>query len=441
MGMIRGRGRRVVALAALLVFVGLCTRVQAAGAPTKEGDAALRKKALELNELTGNAPMLGKLQEMIDDAEGTKKLLVLAVKMAKEKSQPFNRNATYLLALAADNFKEVEICATFYRLYAKQSRKLYSERGMAQAYLGLIQMYQDNKKFAESEKVCREFLAQEGEKDDVLDQLKPLVLRRMVLAIARQGATDKALDLAKRMIKEDPADWRNHVLEGQVLRLGDRLEESAKSYLSAIERVKKDDLPKLEQETLIDEYRYTLSGIYSDIDQVDKAAEQLKLLLAREPNHPTYNNDLGFIWADRGLNLPEAEKLIRKAIEEDRKQRRKAKVKQEDDRDSSAYLDSLGWVLFKQGKAKEAKPYLLEAVKDKEGQHIEIYDHLGDIHQALGETAEAIAVWKKALSASAPRKRDQKRKIDVEKKIKDQVEKKEPPKKQIGKKEIGKEDR
>jgi tetratricopeptide (TPR) repeat protein len=443
MGMICDKVRRAVALTALLLLAGWGGQVQAAGAPAKQGEAALRKKALELNELTGNGPMLGKLQEMVDDAEGTKKLLAVAVKMAKEKPQPFNRNAVYLLALAADHFKEVDTCAAFYRLYAKQSRKLYSERGMAQAYLGLIQMYQDNKRFAESEKVCREFLAQEGEKDDVLDQLKPLVLRRMVLAIARQGSIDKALDLAKRMVKEDPSDWRNRVLEAQVLRYGERLEEAAKAYLGVIERIKKDDLSKNEQELLIDEYRYTLSGIYSDLDQVDKAAEQLKLLLARDPSHPTYNNDLGFIWADRGLNLAEAEKLIRKAIEEDRKQRRKAKLKGEDDRDSSAYLDSLGWVLFKQGKAKEAKPYLLEAVKDKEGQHIEIYDHLGDIHQALGETAEAVAAWKKALTASAPRKRDQKRKVEVEKKIKSQLEKKdqpEPKKEQPEKKEIEKED-
>ena len=34
------------------------------------------------------------------------------------------------------------------------------------------------------------------------------------------------------------------------------------------------------------------------------------------------------------------------------------------DRDNGAYLDSLGWVLFKKGDLKEAKKYLLEALKD-----------------------------------------------------------------------------
>src|SRR5262249_6873709 len=145
---------------------------------------------------------------------------------------------------------------------------------------------------------------------------------------------------------------------------------------------------------------------------------QLKLLLGADPGNPTYLNDLGYIWADQGINLAESEKLIRKALEEDRKFRKKAGLKGEDDKDNAAYLDSLGWVLFKQGKAKEAKPYLLQAAKDREGQHTEILDHLGDVHMALGEKAEAVAVWKKAVEVATPSKRDQKRKAEVLKKLK-----------------------
>ena len=59
------------------------------------------------------------------------------------------------------------------------------------------------------------------------------------------------------------------------------------------------------------------------------------------------------------MNLAEAEKLIRKAIEEDRKLRKKLKLGTTSD--NASYLDSLGWVLFKQGKAKESKPYLIQA--------------------------------------------------------------------------------
>jgi len=76
-------------------------------------------------------------------------------------------------------------------------------------------------------------------------------------------------------------------------------------------------------------------------------------------------------------------------------------------------------VLFKQKKYKEAKPYLLDAVKDKGGRHIEIYDHLGDVHMALGEKAEAVKAWKEGVKLAGPSPREQKRKAEVEKKIKE----------------------
>jgi tetratricopeptide (TPR) repeat protein len=415
-----------MALLVLAALPGWLPTARAESQSDKNADAELRKKALELNDITGSAPMRGKLQEMIDNAAGTKKLLAVAGKMVKEKPQPFNRNATLLLALAAENFKDVETSANFYRANAKQSLRLFSERGLAQAYLGLVQLYYDNKKFSESEKVCREFLSMQGEEGEALERFQPLVMRRLVLAIARQGAYDKALKLADELVKSDPRNFLHRALKAQVLRAADKLEESAKVYLDVMERLKKDErVPKEEMDEYLDEYRYALSGIYADLNQIDKAAEQLKALLAREPNNPTYNNDLGYIWADRGMNLAEAEKLIRKAIDEDRKQRKASPgLRPEDDRDSSAYLDSLGWVLFKQGKAKEAKPYLLQALKEKDGQHIEIYDHLADILLALGEKTEALAALKKGLESTTSSKRDQKRKAEVEKKVKSLTEKK-----------------
>src|SRR5262249_57319021 len=117
------------------------------------------------------------------------------------------------------------------------------------------------------------------------------------------------------------------------------------------------------------------------------------------------------------MNLDEAEKHIRKALEIDRKKRKDAKVKPEEDRDNGAYLDSLGWVLFKQKKFKEAKEILLKAVEDKDSQHIEIYDHLGDVHMALGEREAAQAAWKRGLEVVGTSRREQQRRAEVEKKL------------------------
>lgn len=64
------------------------------------------------------------------------------------------------------------------------------------------------------------------------------------------------------------------------------------------------------------------------------------------------------------------------------------------------------------------KKLLVEAIKDEEGQHIEILDHLGDIHQAMGEKAEATKVWKDALNFAGSSKREQDKKKKLRKKLK-----------------------
>src|SRR6185437_8876233 len=142
---------------------------------------------------------------------------------------------------------------------------------------------------------------------------KPGVLRYLVLAIAKQGDVDRALGMIDKLMKAQPENWLTLALKGGVLREAGKLEDAVKVYEDVIARVRKDDrLKKDEQDLFIDEYRYNLSGLYIDLNQVTKAADQLKALLAKEPNNPTYNNDLGYIWADHDMNLPEAERLIRK---------------------------------------------------------------------------------------------------------------------------------
>ena len=75
---------------------------------------------------------------------------------------------------------------------------------------------------------------------------------------------------------------------------------------------------------MIADVHYILSGVYVDVKRIDKAGEHLQFLLKKYPSEAKYNNDLGYIWADHNMHLDEAEAMIRKALDEDRKQRRKA---------------------------------------------------------------------------------------------------------------------
>jgi tetratricopeptide (TPR) repeat protein len=209
-------------------------------------------------------------------------------------------------------------------------------------------------------------------------------------------------------------------VKARVLRQANKLDEAAEVYENMIDRAKRDpNIEDLDREDVTNTSRYALSGVYVELNKIDKAAGQLKTLLEKDPDNPTFNNDLGFIWADHDMNLAESEKMIRKAIETERKQKKKANpdLKPEEIKDNPSYLDSLGWVLYKQKKYKEAKPALQAAVDQEEGQNSEIYDHLADCLLALGEKSEAIAAYKKAIAATSTR-RDQKRKAESEKKLK-----------------------
>jgi len=405
-------------------FLALALLAPLVLAPLQAADekAALNQKALQLNLVTGDDPMTGQIVALLEDADNSKKLLAAARKLVKDqKDQPFNINAAYILARTAAGLKDVETGRLFYDIYNGLALKLESGQKLAQGYVGLIQMLYDAKQFAESIKICNKFLEMEND-DEMVERLKPRVERLMIMALARQGQSDEALKILDRLIKKAPDNWLNLELKGRVLREIGQLEESARIYEDIIDQIRKDQrLKKDEREEFAGDLRYALSAVYVDLKQIDKAAEHLKALLAREPNNPTYNNDLGYIWADHDMKLDESEKLIRKALDEDRKQKQKEKpdLKPEEFKDNPSFLDSLGWVLFKQKKYKEAKPYLVQAVEQEDGKHLEIYDHLGDVYWALGEKAEAVAAWKKGLEISGTSSRENKRKAEVEKKVKD----------------------
>ena len=73
--------------------------------------------------------------------------------------------------------------------------------------------------------------------------------------------------------------------------------------------------------------------------------------------------------------------------------------------DNPAYLDSLGWVLFKQGKSAEALEPLKKANSDPEYQDSTLLEHQGDVHQALNQMAEAKELWLKSLKVEQESKR------------------------------------
>jgi tetratricopeptide (TPR) repeat protein len=402
----------------------LCLLWHGAAALRAADEPDWRSRALALNDVTGDLAIAGEIRDLSADPAKAKKLLSVAMPLAKEKNQPFNYNAAYILASTALQVKDPKASQVFYQICAEQAAKLRSVQKLVQAYSGMLgvidQLYVD-KKYDESAKLCQSFLEM-LQREQVTDRLKDDVLRRMIRALARQGKKDEANRMVETLLKASGGkDWRNLELKGWLQRESEQSEEAAKTYEEVLGLIREDkNVDAKERGELADEVRYLLSGIYMDANHVDKAAEQLKTLLKEHPDEPTYNNDLGYIWADHDMNLDEAERMIRKAVEGDRKKRQKDSTTEDKDAENAnaAYLDSLGWVLFKRGRYEEAKPYLLQAAQDKDGQHIEIYDHLGEVNLALGDKDGAVAAWKKGIDLAGTTRREQERKAEVANKLK-----------------------
>lgn len=406
------------------------------------GTTTVDKRLTELNRLSGTLVLKGKLAELLEDKESTRTLVREAAARVKDKKAQLTYHAAHVLALAAANLKDLSAGETFYRVCMVDAAKMQSPQRLLESYGGLIDTYYDSKKFAAAAALCRELLelktddgkprivirsvtSRFGEsefmEDDSFDsasRLRPGVHRLLIQALSKQGKYDKALELVDNLIKATD-HWLERQLRGWVLRESGQYAEAAKVYEDVIERVQKDrEVDPEERDQYEERYRYILSNIYVDMRQIDKATDQLQFLLKRKPDDPGFNNDLGYIWADHDKNLEEAEKLIRKAIDLDRK-RRKAdpSLVKEADRDNGAYLDSLGWVLHKQKKDKEALEPLLKAVEDKNAQHIEIFDHLGDVYEALGNREKALEAWRQGLKVVGEGRREADRKEIVERKI------------------------
>jgi tetratricopeptide (TPR) repeat protein len=96
-------------------------------------------------------------------------------------------------------------------------------------------------------------------------------------------------------------------------------------------------------------------------------------------------NHLGYMWADKGVRLDESRGMIEQAVKLDPK--------------NAAYLDSLGWVLFKLGRPEEALGHLQHAAEllAKEPDAT-VLDHIGDALAALKRWPEAKEAWRKSLA-------------------------------------------
>lgn len=390
-----------------------------------EKEDPLREELLKLNGASTEEIQTAKLRALLKDREKARKAVAEADKMMKEAKgsdkKPFNYNGILILARAAHILKKYDIAERFYERQLELANTLNSGQKLVSSYEGLIDLYWDTKRYADVIDTCEKVVEAKGPKE--LERFQPFALELLIKAKAKQGKFDEAQNLTKGLLELYDGTWYFLQLKGWIQREDGKLGDAITTYNEVLDKLDsaKNSLPPDEKEKAKDRVRYVLSGLYVDNKEIDKAAKELETLMKRNPDSATYKNDLGFIWCDHDMKLEESEKLIKEALALDKKEKEKLKSegKLDEVTENAAYLDSLGWVYYKQMKYKEALEPLKKASADEdEGNHLEIWDHLGDCYLALGQKKDAVAAWEKALKMEDISTRDGERRRKVSEKLK-----------------------
>jgi tetratricopeptide (TPR) repeat protein len=199
---------------------------------------------------------------------------------------------------------------------------------------------------------------------------------RMVLdaQLADTGDPEKPLADVKSMLKGTPED-RDVYLRLAIIYTRLKRWDEAEDALNKAEKlsVKAEDK----------EYVYFLRGsTYEREKKYDAAEAEFKKILAANPQSAATLNYLGYMNADRGVELEESLNYIKTAVSLDPT--------------NGAYLDSLGWAYFKLGKYDLAEENLSKASL-RMGSDPTVQDHLGDLYQKTGRLKLAAAHWERAV--------------------------------------------
>jgi len=196
---------------------------------------------------------------------------------------------------------------------------------------------------------------------------------RTANVLAKQGRLEEARTFLRSAGSGGEHQVQYLIAEAQLLREANRHREAFDLLGGALES--NPDQPDLL-------YDHALTA--EKLERVDVLEANLRKLIQARPNHAHAYNALGYSLAERNERLPEARKLIERALQISP--------------DDHFIIDSMGWVLYRMGDLTGAADYLRRAWRNR--QDGEIGAHLGEVLWVMGERAEAERVWKEAAEAS-----------------------------------------
>ena len=203
----------------------------------------------------------------------------------------------------------------------------------------------------------------------------PAIRENEALLLGENGQVEDAVKMLRAQLTKSEMDRDTYMNIAQVY-------ERSRHYKEAEEAARAAEvLPGQARDNEM--VWFLLGAIYERQKMFDRAETEFKKALAVNPRNAPVLNYYGYMLGDLGQRLEEAQALVERALKEEPY--------------SGAYLDSLGWIYFKQNKLVDAETTLRKALQ-RESHDATIHSHLGDLYAKTGRMDLAASEWEKSLA-------------------------------------------
>lgn len=319
------------------------------------------------------------IQANAPSADNALTLAKLAAQIALKEKDPTRRNA--FLTMAETAFEEAR--KLLEQMYQRSDTRI-------DALKGLILVAEATSDTEAITKYYGELLALQDNAVNRLMQLQAC-LNRGLVAQAEQSLRDfKA---------KYPGEPRTGLMEALVAAGQNRFAEAVDGIDKCIRSAGPDTDAGLEYTAKKAQVLTTAYNTTSDKAYLQKAIAVYESLRVKWPKSSSVLNNLAYLLAQSNEKLAEALDYARTAVEQDP--------------DEANYLDTYGYLLYRNGKHAQAAQSLAAAVQKYEGDPkrevsrlgtqvrgmapVDVYEHLGLVNEALGDRGKALDAYRRAL--------------------------------------------
>lgn len=272
------------------------------------------------------------------------------------RRQPEDPDPLYALGLLAEETKDYDQAVAHFMAVLKTGQRMLE----ACFELGRVEEARGN--YAKA----REWYERVQAGDRYLD-----AQTRVGAMLARQGDLAGMAAHFDRLRQDYPDDAVVLFLaQSEVLRQEKRYQEAFDLLTEALQQYPNDH-----------DLLYARALIAERVDRLDLLEQDLKFLIAADPDNGHALNALGYTLADRTDRYQEAYEYLQRAI-----------VLLPED---AAVLDSMGWVYYRLGQHEQSLDYLRRAYEREPD--AEIAAHLSEVLWVTGRRDEALDIWRRAL--------------------------------------------